>query len=368
MKTTFNTICTAAIAMIASAITAQAAHRTLIMLQPGSVNPYSAAKIQAVGLANYEHYRPLAAASCVRENLLAVLIEESNAGNDCDLAFLGLGAQDQIQLDSGSLTGAPTFDSNIRSLLTEARQLQQNPNFKFRLRMVYMANYFGSTLNDDWLAIGAKVSMGPLQVNVFPDDMTDYFLDNFVKNDKRMGQAATDSFTQASYRFLASPEQIQASEPIVSGDRNLIFRDEFQMALNEQRTFTVSASQLNNFVQVYLVAGQRYSYTTNGAWADGLSLTFPPTGQTTNAAGISSGLFFLNRVPSANSMSLCAGLANHPGNSPSIIAILIGLFRIGSANSITASGNGFLDLFANDTPDGYAGNHGSINVTIKRIK
>lgn len=48
------------------------------------------------------------------------------------------------------------------------------------LRLVYMCNCFGSTVNDDWLAAGAKVSVGSRGNDWMPEPMTTFFLHNWV--------------------------------------------------------------------------------------------------------------------------------------------------------------------------------------------
>lgn len=403
MKTNRTTrIATAAVALIASAVTAHAANRTLILLQENSSGKSylegvlsgpaqvaadaiidaaaengEAAKFQALAAGTYQRFINLSDAQCTRANLLNRLIQQSKDGFVTDLAILGHGDTDVLSLHNEFLTGSPSFattrQDHIRGLLTEARQRENNPNFQFKLRLVHMCNCFGGTLNDDWLAIGAKVSVGAPLMDWMPEPMNTLFWNDFVKNDKRVAQAAADSLaaTRLVWQFVptyttVNPaiglNKIQETQQRVSGNGNLIFKDEFQLALNEQRTVTVRANQTHNF-PVYLVAGQRYTFSagTNDTWSTGLA----PFTTTSNANGFAPGpLDGGRRLLSANMMALVGERFTHR-NALSFIGG--SGFAIGASRTITASGNGFLNLYANDNILAYGDNAGSIAVTVRRI-
>lgn len=67
-----------------------------------------------------------------------------------------------------------------------------------RIRLVYMMACHGSTLNDDWLAVGAKGITGHLEVNSIPVFHLPVFLSRWVR-----GEDARTA-TAAAYKFGAS--------------------------------------------------------------------------------------------------------------------------------------------------------------------
>ncbi len=402
MKTnTITRIATAAIAMIASAVTANAANRTLILLQENSngksyldgrlsgaaqfaadafidalVESGEAAKFQALAAGRYQRFVNLSDTACTRANLLTQLIKQSKDGFVTDLAVLGHGNKDTLRLHDGNLVGSPTFsDTNsrgIRSLLTQAKVRENNPNFAFKLRVVHMCNCFGATLNDDWLAIGAKVSVGAPLINWMPEPMTTFFWDDFVKNDKRVAQAAQDSLAATRPLWTLIPtyldvdpvlglNKLDETQQRVTGERNLIFKDEKLLALNQQKSFTVLGNRAFKFPGIFLVAGQRYKYTATGSWKSGqFAPTDGPNGHTPGPFDVT------RRHQPSNMMKLVGERFNHENNN---LGSFIGFsgFGIGSSLTGTAGGHGFLNLYGNDTLVGYGDNTGSVTVTVKRV-
>ncbi|MES2475547.1 MAG: hypothetical protein V4640_07185 [Verrucomicrobiota bacterium] len=428
MKTNRNTIAaltTAAIAWIAGASTSQAANRTLILLQensngksymtdiipPGAartaadaivdrfVENGEAAKFQALQAGNYQRFINLSDANCTRANLLSQLIRQSREGFTVDLAILGHGGVEKLSLHNGEqltglttttvinrLTGARTVSTNqgtIRSMLTDARA-SQGAAFNFKLRLVHMCNCFGGTTNDDWLAIGAKVSVGSPAMDWMPEPMNTFFWNDFVKGDKRVSQAAADSLaaTRNLWQFVpgyttvqtsttaTSPAgvgltKIQETRQSVLGNGNLIFKDEFQLAVNQSRTLTVQANRTHNLAPLYLVAGQTYAFSasTNDTWNNMFG------GITTNANGNAPVLIdppASVRRFNANMMSLIGERFTRPNSTSPLNFIGGSGFRIGTSRTITAPGHGFVNFFANDIITGYGDNSGSINVTVRR--
>jgi hypothetical protein len=328
-----------------------------------------AAKFQLLAAGHYQHFVNLSNTACTRTNLRNALINETVAGYSIDLAILGHGGNEVLVLNNGTLTG--TASGNIRTLLTEAKALRGS-SFKFNLRLVNMCNCVASTLNDDWLAIGAKVSVGSIRNDYMPEPMITSFWNDFVLNDKRVSQAASDAFATASvvWQFVpgyTTPDpvthttKIQDSQPVVAGDGNIIFKDECQLKLNEQRTISVSAKNAYTFPGIYLVSGQRYTYTASGTWNSG-AFGSP----TVNANGYAPGVLDGARRNPANMMRLIGERFNHNG---SVLSFIGGSgFSIGASATITAGGFGFLNLYANDILAGYGDNSGSVSVTIRRIQ
>lgn len=348
-----------------------------------------AAKFQALANGRYQRFVNLSDSACTRANLLAQLIKQSKDGFVTDLAVLGHGGPESLRLNGENLTGQTTTPfvnpitgtrstitntGNIRTLLTDARA-REGSTFNFKLRLVHMCNCFGGTTNDDWLAIGAKTSVGAPLMNWMPEPMITFFWDDFVKNDKRAIQSASDSLVATRILWQVVPgyttvqsnglTKIQETQQVVAGNTNLIFKDEYQLALNQTRTVTVQANQTHNFPAVYLVAGQKYTFTSGSSdtWQNGIA----PFSTTVNANGYTPGPIDALRRHPANMMRLIGERFTHP-NSSALNFIGGSGFSIGRSLTHTASGHGFLNLYANDILTAYADNSGSIAVTIKRIE
>lgn len=125
---------------------------------------------------------------CSRAKLLDALLTETQRGRTIDLIILGHGSSERLIMKrQPNLTGGST--GNVRTLLTDA---QNRGVASFNLRMVYMCNCYGSTLNDDWLAIGAKVAVGSKLNDYMPEPMTTFFVHNWLG-----GQSAKDAAKNA---------------------------------------------------------------------------------------------------------------------------------------------------------------------------
>lgn len=348
-----------------------------------------AAKFQNLANGRYQRFVNLSDSACTRANLLAQLIKQSKEGYVTDLAILGHGSPESLRLNGENLTGQTTTTlvnpitgtrstftntGNIRTLLSDARA-REGSKFNFKLRLVHMCNCYGGTTNDDWLAIGAKTAVGAPLMNWMPEPMISYFWDDFVKNDKRVIQAASDSLaaTRLVWQFVPGYNTVQENgltklmetRQVVAGNTNLIFKDEYQLALNQSRTVTVQANQTHNFPTVYLVAGQKYTFTSGSSdtWKNGIA----PFSTTVNANGYTPGPMDALRRHPANMMRLIGERFTRPNSSPLHFIGGSG-FSIGRTLTHTASGHGFLNLYANDVMGAYADNSGSIAVTIKRIE
>ena len=128
--------------------------------------------------------------ACTRANLLNAMVTETKKGRSIDLIVLGHGNAESLALKgTATLTGGES--GNIRSLLPEA---QGKGVDAFNLRLVYMCNCFGSTLNDDWAAIGAKASVGSRMNDYMPEPMTTFFVHNWL-NGQKVGEAARKAYS-----------------------------------------------------------------------------------------------------------------------------------------------------------------------------
>src|SRR5216117_1130339 len=133
-------------------------------------------KIQGSG--KYSKIVALTDVNCTRAKLLQTLISETDAGNTVDLYFFGHGNSSLIELHGREdLRGGTT--NSLRTLLTDARTMKRDNTFGFRLRLVYSCACVGEGLNDDWLAIGAKVSVGSLCDNWMAEPMITLFLNKY---------------------------------------------------------------------------------------------------------------------------------------------------------------------------------------------
>ncbi len=407
MKTTTNIIASliAAATTLASGVS-EAANRTLILLQENSNGKSyleedegdttaidrlidtaaelgETTKFRLLADGKYQRFIDLSDTQCTRENLLNELIKQTKQGFVIDLAVLGHGNIDLLRLNGeGSLVGSPSSSPllpnrqrdprHIRNLLADARTRENNPAFKFNLRLVHMCNCFGGTLNDDWLAIGAKVSVGAPLMDWMPEPMNTFFWEDFLKKDKTVEKAAADSLVATRVLYSAIPDyhevdpeiglnRLDETQQLVTGDRHLIFRDEFRMSLNESRSFTIRGNREHTFVRVFTEPNQRYSFRANSdTWNDGG--LFSPN---VNANGHTLNIFGPRRLPFEKAMSLCGERFNTTDANPLNFVIGSG-FKIGLSHNRTFAGTGFLDLFANDNI--FGDNRGSVKVTVKRIR
>ncbi len=131
--------------------------------------------------------------ACTRDQLLGKLMLGNTQNLEFDLIILGHGNEQELALKSGpNLTTG--VNGNIRSLITEARTHGYNST-SFNLSMVYMCNCYGSCSNDDWLSIGAKVSIGSDKNDWMPEPMTTFFIQNWL-NHRTASDAAQDAYNR----------------------------------------------------------------------------------------------------------------------------------------------------------------------------
>lgn len=194
------------------------------------------------GAGRYDKIIHLTDVNCTKAKLLATLISETVSGNEIDIFAFGHGSPESLVLNNETLTGGTT--GTIRKLLTDARA-QRGPKFSFNLRLVYMCHCYGGTTNDDWLAIGAKTSVGSKCLNFMAEPMITLFTHKFVLENKSIDVAAHESWTEATaawtaanslfpvlgyntppaagFGCIAGQNKYQTSKPTVEGDGSIKF-------------------------------------------------------------------------------------------------------------------------------------------------
>lgn len=370
-------------------------YNTVRSIANAVVNTFTSSKSHFQGAGKYQRIVTLSGATCRRANLLAELIKQSVDGFVVDLYIFGHGGPELLMLNGESLTGGT--NGNIRSLISDARQ-QKGSDFNFRLRLVYMGDCVASSLNNDWLAIGAKTSLGSDHLDYMPEPMAYSFVHNFVNGNKSVEDAANIAFNDAktfwtastrlaqlagvSIGYLAnndpkcevwgnnttevtackSKTRIDQSRLIVAGNKSLIFDDKFQLAVNQQKTFTIQAKTPYTFT-IYMTQGETYQFTTSGTWKN-CSGCLLGLEKTSNANGYAKGITDFPRQSSYNMISLVGELFSNND----ITAYKNIHFRIGTSKIYTPTSDGYLNCFANDIITGYGDNSGSVTVTIKRTQ
>ena len=142
---------------------------------------------------------------CSRANLLNALLSETQKNRKIDLIVLGHGSNENLALKKRpNLTGGP--GGNVRTLLTDAQARGVNA---FNLRMVYMCNCYGSTLNDDWCAIGATASVGSKMNDYMPEPMTTFFVHNWFSGQKVKDAARNAYQTTIPFYVAAYPPTVR---------------------------------------------------------------------------------------------------------------------------------------------------------------
>jgi len=145
--------------------------------------------LQAAG--RYDSVVLLTDNRCSRAELVSALVDQSKKGRMIDLIVLGHGSNEYLALKKGSLTG--TTSGNIGSLATDVGAKGGTTQ---KLRMVYMCNCYGGTLNDDWVAAGAKASVGSKMNDYMPEPMTTFFVHHWL-NGNKVKDAAKKAYEQS---------------------------------------------------------------------------------------------------------------------------------------------------------------------------
>lgn len=172
---------------------AQAVYRVI----DGLAESFEDVKTTLQGAGKYSIVELLTDAACTRTRLLDCLVTHTKKQRTIDLLVLGHGSSETLQLHNEWLYGGE--NQNIRKLLSDAnaRGCQS-----INLRMVYMCNCYGSTVNDDWRAIGAKVSVGSRQNDYMPEPMITFFLHHWLAG-RKVGEAAAEAYNQSIPLYTA---------------------------------------------------------------------------------------------------------------------------------------------------------------------
>jgi hypothetical protein len=192
------------------------------------------ASMNTIGL--YQEIVNLSDTACTRQNLVNALVDHTLKNHAIHLVVLGHGNVDTLSLHGEVLTGGT--NGSIRTILAEA-QTRGCPHIN--LHMVYMCNCQGSSLNDDWLAIGAKVSIGTRGNNYMPEPMTGQFLAHWTMGFSAQAAAQTSyqlsipvwtPFYPPKPKLISQPfplppfpglephANIESSCPVVAGERD----------------------------------------------------------------------------------------------------------------------------------------------------
>jgi hypothetical protein len=325
-------------------------------------------EMQASG--RYRRIINLTDTACTRANLKKALIDESvnPQTSAIDLYVYGHGGDGRLILHNGAtLTGG--VNGNIRSLLTEARS-DRGSSFNFKLRLVYMCNCYGSTVNADWVAIGARASVGSAFNNYMPEPMITTFINGFVNNNVPARTAADNAWNIARALYTLVPtyqdvepqngnlNKIDQSRPMVAGSNPNLRHTNLRLSVDETRTVTAQAKETHNWPTLFVRKGERYSFTASGTWKNG-STSSGPVGYTPSMLDAG------RRHTAYNMMTLVGELYSADKNPLTYTGTH---FRIGSSTSYTVPRDGFLGFFANDMIAAYFDNTGSVSVTIKRLQ
>jgi hypothetical protein len=363
------------------------------------VNTFTSSKSQFQGAGKYQRIVNLNGNNCKRANLLAQLIEQTEDGFHVDLYIFGHGGPEKLMLFGDSLTGGS--NGNIRSMLAEARRLKGSSTFSFKLRLVYMGDCFASSLNDDWLAIGAKTSIGSEHLDYMPEPMAFSFVHNFVNEQRSVAAAANTAFNDAKAFWTAtatlsqlvganigylntndpkcdawgtnttkiqdckSTTRIDQSKLVIAGNSKLIFADQHQFAVNQSKTFSIIANKAYNFVSLYVTAGETYTFSTSSSdtWTNCNGCPFVE--KTCNAGGYAKGPTDFPRRGNLNMMSMVGEHFRKFNDAATYNNVA---FLIGNSKTYSPNSNGFINIMANDILTGYADNSGSISVTVTRTQ
>jgi hypothetical protein len=337
----------------------------------GLAESFETKKTSLLAAARYDKVINLSDARCTRANLLISLISESVAGNIIDLYVYGHGSTNSLMLYNGQvLNGA-----GIRSLLTDAQQ-QRGASFNFKLRLVYMCNCLGSTCNEDWVSIGAKASVGSKYLNFMPEPQITFFINDFVNNNLPVSIAAMNAWSLSRPFWTLAPtyqdrnpeygnlNKIDQSQPIVAGNQPNLRHTDIRLSVGETRTFNVIAKTVYNFPDIYVYAGEKYSFSATGTWVNCNGCI---TGSTsTSAQGYTATLAdAAKRRGEYNMMALVGELYDKNNDGLSFNGTH---FLVGKSATYSPTKNGYFGFFANDGLTFYGDNSGSVTVTVTRNK
>ncbi|MFB2935749.1 hypothetical protein ACE1B6_10900 [Aerosakkonemataceae cyanobacterium BLCC-F154] len=155
----------------------------------GLAETFEDVKMTLQGSGRYDVVHLLTDNACTRAKLLDCLVDETKKNRTIDLIILGHGVPEKLLLKTPPHLEGDIGSRSIKELLTDA---QGRGVTKLNLRMVYMCNCYGASVNDDWLEIGAKVSIGSRERDMMPEPMTTFFVHNWLA-----GETAKDAARNA---------------------------------------------------------------------------------------------------------------------------------------------------------------------------
>lgn len=107
----------------------------------------------------YENFTWLGNLECTKNSIRSAILDHCN-NMRVDLAFIGHGSRESLVLHNEKLTAGDIEQWKISGEFSGCK-----------LGLVYMMNCKGSTLNDNWLNLGFKTSIGPKGNNNMPEPM-----------------------------------------------------------------------------------------------------------------------------------------------------------------------------------------------------
>ena len=146
-----------------------------------------------------------------KANMLARIKQLADEGYYIDLFIHSHGACNSIKMASDQ----DIVPDDIASLATDTYA-----NGSFPLRMVYQVNCNGSTLNDDWINVGAKVVCGATGVNFYPN-----FWNKFMRkwnSGERFDEAVLQSNTASSRTVM---QHLIVLDAINRGYKSTMFKN-----------------------------------------------------------------------------------------------------------------------------------------------
>lgn len=168
---------------------------TLLESAELALNRYASAAPQY-----YDSVAVLRDGTATYEELKRKLIELSKAGKMIDLMVLTHGGEKTISLVDD------IDDAKIKAMRTELGR-------PLNLRSVYMMNCIGSSLNDAWIAAGAKASCGSIENNYLPEPTTHFFWENW-KAGQNFETAATGAYRKTVALMNAALREFISKLPI----------------------------------------------------------------------------------------------------------------------------------------------------------
>ncbi|MEO8002481.1 MAG: hypothetical protein ABI644_11445, partial [Arenimonas sp.] len=173
-------------------------------------------------------------ATAVPDQFKAKIKELVNQDYTIDIITIGHGSNKRLV----GFQGASITDQTLRDLRNEVGRA-------LPIRMVYMMNCRGSTLNSAWINAGAQVSGGSLGDNWMPEPMLHNFWKNWVGG-MNFADAISDAYksTRGIWSFIYkdltlipagvnATQALNDSEPVFQGNGSLDIVTNIKLVANE---------------------------------------------------------------------------------------------------------------------------------------